>query len=128
MKLTSKEIEAITALPGQKRYEHFIKVIADWEEAWGLYKDGWALAASDDGREIFPLWPAKEYAALCAQDKWAGFEPEPIPLEDLMNELLPKLQEDRLLTGIFYLPSNQGITPSIEQLLSDLRAELKNYE
>ncbi|MGR9116092.1 MAG: hypothetical protein ACU85E_10020 [Gammaproteobacteria bacterium] len=40
MKINQKKIDAILALSGAKRYEHFIKVITDWEEVWGLYHDG----------------------------------------------------------------------------------------
>ena len=66
MKVTPKQMEAVLALSGVKRFEHFIKVIVDWREVWGLYQDGWALAEADDGIIVFPLWPAKEYAQVCA--------------------------------------------------------------
>ncbi|MBP9868146.1 MAG: DUF2750 domain-containing protein [Alphaproteobacteria bacterium] len=66
MKVNPKQMEAMLALPDIKRFEHFIKIIADWQEVWGLYQGGWALAAADDGTTVFPLWPAKEYAQVCA--------------------------------------------------------------
>ena len=127
MKINQKQIEAVTALPGQKRYEHFVKVVADWEEVWGLYQDGWALAATDDGQQVFPLWPAKEYAQQCADKEWAGYEPEPSSLDDFMGELLPSLKNDGVLPGIFYTPSDNGVTPTVDQLLADLNEELENY-
>lgn len=127
MKINQKRLESVLALPGPKRYEHFVKVVADWEEVWGLYNDGWALAATDDGQQVFPLWPAKEYAQLCAAKEWEGYEPEPFPLEDFMNELLPNLKDDGVLPGIFYTPSDNGVTPTVDQLLADLNEELENY-
>lgn len=127
MKINQKQIEAVTALLGLKRYEHFVKVVADWEEVWGLYQDGWALAATDDGKQVFPLWPAKEYAELCTDKEWAGYKPESFSLEDFMYVLLPKLKDDNILPGIFYTPSDNGVTPAIDQLLADLNKELENY-
>ncbi|MCP4699451.1 MAG: DUF2750 domain-containing protein [Gammaproteobacteria bacterium] len=127
MKINQKQIEAVTALAGQKRYEHFVKVVADWEEIWGLYQDGWALAATDDGQQVFPLWPAKEYAQLCANNEWAGYEPESFSLEDFMGKLLPDLKDDGVLPGIFYTPSDNGVIPTVDQLLADLNEELENY-
>ncbi|MCB1880506.1 MAG: DUF2750 domain-containing protein [Gammaproteobacteria bacterium] len=127
MKINRKQIEAVTALPGQKRYEHFVKVVADWEEVWGLYQDGWALAATDDGQQVFLLWPAKEYAQLCASNEWTGYEPESFSLDDLMGELLPNLKNDGILPGVFYTPTDNGVTPTVDQLLSDLNEELENY-
>ena len=96
-------MEVVLSLPAGKRYEHFIKVIADWQEVWGLYQDGWALAAADDGTTVFPLWLAKEYAQVCAEKEWADYEPRSISLNDLMEMLLPKLKVDDVLPEFFIL-------------------------
>lgn len=127
MKVSLKQIEAVLALSGVKRFEHFIKVIADWQEVWGLYNDGWALAAADDGTPVFPLWPAKEYARICADNEWAGYEPRPISLSDFTEVLLPKLKLEGVLPGVFFTPTSKGVTPSVDDLKSALDAELQNY-
>lgn len=127
MKINQKQIDAVLALPSEKRYEHFVKVIADWQDVWGLYGDGWALAATDTGGTVFPMWPAREYAALCANKEWAGYVPESFPLDDLINELLPKLKRDGVIPGVFYTPLDKGVTPGIDQLLNDLNVEIKKY-
>jgi hypothetical protein len=127
MRVNQKQIEAVLALPGAERFEHFIKVIADWQEVWGLYRDGWALAAANDGTTVFPLWPAKEYAELCATNEWDGYEPRSIRLRDFTEELLPKLKRDGFLPGVFFTPTSKGITPSVDDLTSALDAELQNY-
>ena len=57
--LSVKQVESVLRLPGPKRYEHFIKQVADREEGRGLDSDGWALAGTDEGEEAFPLWPAE---------------------------------------------------------------------
>lgn len=127
MKVSPKQMEAVLALPGIKRFEHFIKVIADWQEVWGLYQDGWALAAADDGTTVFPLWPAKEYAQVCAANEWTGYEPRSISLSDFTEVLLPKLKQDGVLPGVFFTPTSKGVTPSVDELTSALEAELQNY-
>lgn len=127
MKVNPKQVEAVLALPGIKRFEHFIKVIADWQEVWGLYQDGWALAAADDGTTVFPLWPAKEYAQVCAASEWSGYEPRAISLREFTEVLLPKLKLDGVLPGVFFTPTSKGVTPSVEDLKAALEAELQNY-
>jgi hypothetical protein len=127
MKVNQKQMEAVFALPGPKRFEHFIKVIADREEVWGLYQEGWALSATDDGTTVFPFWPAREYAQTCAANEWQGYEPRSIPLSDFADTLLPKLKRDGVLPGAFFTPSGKGVTPSIEELKAALEAELENY-
>lgn len=127
MKVSPKQMEVVFALPGIKRFEHFIKVIADWQEVWGLYQDGWALAAADDGTTVFPLWPAMEYARVCAANEWTGYEPRSISLSDFTGVLLPKLKLDGVLPGVFFTPTSKGVTPSVDDLMSALEAELQNY-
>lgn len=127
MKANSKHFDAIISLPGIKRFAHFIKVIADREEVWGLYKDGWALAETDEGVSVFPLWPAKEYAQLCAANEWATYEPRAISLDDFMKIILPKIKMDSVLLGVFSTPAGKGVTPPVDELTMALESELQNY-
>jgi hypothetical protein len=127
MKVNPKQMEAVLALPGVKRFEHFIKAIADWQEVWGLYQDGWALAATDDGTPVFPLWPAKVYAQVCAVNEWKGYEPRSIGLSDFREVLLPKLKLDGVLPGVSFTPTSKGVTPSVDELKLALETELLNY-
>jgi hypothetical protein len=76
MKINEKKLAAVLALPGPDRYSHFVKVVADQNQVWGLYDDGWALMRADDGTEVFPVWPAKEYAVLYYIDDWQHYAPQ----------------------------------------------------
>lgn len=127
MKINQQQIESVLALPSEKRYQYFVKLAADREEVWGLYDDGWALAGTDTDTKILPLWPTKEYASLCAKDEWAEYIPEPIDLDEFLSEFLPGLKDAGILPGIFYTPIDKAVTPTIERLLNDITAELKNY-
>ncbi|WP_061250474.1 DUF2750 domain-containing protein [Leptospira interrogans] len=127
MKISQKQIEAIIALSGPIRYKHFIKTIADREEVWGLFNDGWALATTDDNERVFPLWPAIEYAQLCAANEWADYKPVSFSLTSFMDELLPNLKNDGVLAGIFFTPQSKGVTQTVDQLLEDINIELEKY-
>jgi len=69
----------------------------------------------------------KEYAQLCAEKEWAGYEPESFSLENFMVELLPNIENDGVLPGVFYTPSGNRVTLTVDQLLSDLNQESENY-
>jgi hypothetical protein len=127
MSVSQKQIDALLSLSGEDRYRHFIKVVVDAEEAWGLYHNGWAMACTDDNDPVFLFWPAEEYANLCAVDEWKGYQPRPIPLEYILESLLPNLRLEGSLPGVFYTPSGNGVTPSIEQLEGSLREEMSRY-
>ena len=128
MNLTLNQIEAILALSGKRRYAHFIKVSADQHRVWGLYNEGWALAATVDEIPVFPVWPASEYATLCAIEDWAEYKPKEIDLDDFFEALLPSLRERKTLLGVFYTPSNKGVTPTLKQIENDLWEELARIE
>ncbi len=122
-----KQIAAVLSLDGEGRYAHFIKIAADSEVVWGLFQDGWAMAYTDEGRSVFPLWPTKEYADLCANDEWQRYKPEPINLKDLLDHLLPKLKRENASVGVFFVPNGRGVTPSIDMFRNDLVDELNKY-
>lgn len=127
-KVNTHELAAVTSLVGPELYKHFVTRVADWEEAWGLYAEGWALMANDAGARVFPLWPAAEYARLCAVDEWESYEPKAIPLDELVGELLPGLAEDEILPGVFPTPKDKAPTPPAEQLIVGLSDELESFE
>lgn len=128
MRISSQQVRAIIALPASKRYSHFVKVVADQRAVWGLYNQGWALARTTDGREVFPVWPAREYADPCASEIWAGFSPRKIELDDFIEGLLPDLKKKGVELGVFYTANDQGVLADLEQLKLDVRCELAKIE
>lgn len=128
MKITQQQFEAVLKLPGAKRYAHFVKVAADQRQVWGLFSAGWALATTNEGKKVFPVWPALEYAKACAVEQWAGFEARPIDLDTLFQNLLPKLAETSTAIGVFPTPQEKGVTPDSKQFEEDIRTELARIE
>jgi Protein of unknown function (DUF2750) len=124
IKLGAQQLADVVTLPARQRYTRFVQQVAASGEAWGLYRDGWALAKTDDGTLVFAMWPASEFADLCAEYEWDGYEPQAFSLDDLMSDLLPQLEEDEVLPGIFYTPGDRGLTPTATTLRVDLEREL----
>lgn len=127
MKLSEQQIKAVISLPAQKRYEHFVKQVADSEEVWGLYNDGWAIATSNEGKFVFPVWSSFEYAEMCATGDWTEYKPKMIELEEFTDELLPNLAEDDYSIGVAYLPKDEGVVIDAHHLISDIEEELQKY-
>lgn len=126
--ISEKELEAVLQLDGAGRYAYFVKRVADWETAWGLWQNGWTLVADDVGAAAFPLWPAREYAEACASGEWVNCEPAEITLEDLLETLLPQLEKDGVSVAIFPTPLNTGTVVVPASLADDLREEGEQYE
>lgn len=124
-----KQIRNVMALDTPSRYDHFIKVVADWRCAWGLWDDGWAMyATNDDETPVFPLWPKKEYAEFCAVGEWSNFIVQEIDLDDLFENWFPAFREEKQLLAIFPLPSGRGAVIDVDEVERDLRIELSRIE
>ena len=122
------ELEAVLALDGPKRVAHFVKRVVDDERAWGLWNDGWVLMRDNDGRDVFPLWPASEYAERCRSGEWSACKVEEIDLQSLLDDLLPKFLERGIMPGVFPTPAGKGVAMNAKELADALRTEQANYE
>ncbi|EHD20425.1 MULTISPECIES: DUF2750 domain-containing protein [Brenneria] len=128
MKISAKEIEAMSKKSNEDRYVYFIKRVADNESAWVLDDEGFALSSDDNGNDFIMLWSAKEYAELCAVDTWSNYKAKEIELDYIFDELLPDLLESNINIGVFMVPSTTD-TPivSADKLLTDLQNECEKY-
>lgn len=123
--LEQGERELVLALSARERYVYFIQLAVDTEEAWGLRNpDGWVLAG-DEERDAFPVWPHPDFAAACALADWEGAKPEPIGLAELIEDLLPILEEDGLALAVFPDPDGDSAVVEPENLRRDLEAEIE---
>ena len=125
----AQEIESVLLLEAPRRYEHWIKKVADQEEVWSLWQDGgWAMAADDAGREAVPVWHHPTYAELCANGVWDGYQPRMIALDDWLARWIPGMERDKRVVAVFPTPNDKGVVVEPKRLGTDLREELTNYE
>ena len=128
MAIDTRQVQTVVMLPGPQRYEYFIKRVVRTGTVWSLYRNGWALAKRDDGTMVFPLWPDSEFAKICADYEWTGYAPQSFTLDELLGELLPQLEQDGVVTGVFYTPGARDVMPTAGLLRRDLDDELKNMK
>jgi len=128
MKITGKEIEAVSALAPYERYKYFIKRVADTELIYSLKSpDGnWAISEVEASK-LFPLWSAKEFAEQSKASGWLGFQVEEITLETFEDELLEFVHLHGYLLDVFAVRQNTGFVVDIVEFAKDLSEEMKNY-
>ena len=125
MAIDTRQLQAVVMLPGPQRYAYFVKRVAETGVVWSLYRQGWALAKKEDGTLVFPLWPDSEFAQVCADYEWTGYAPQSFALDELMTELLPQLEQDGIVTGVFYTPGARDVMPTAGLLRADLDDEFR---
>ena len=124
-----KEVEALFKLGAEQRYSYLIRRVADFEEAWGLHSArGWAALADDAGKPMFPLWPHAEYVQQCRELGDPDEVPSRIPLDHLLDVLLPQFVSDGTLIAAFPTPSGKGVPVLATRFRQDLLRECEQYE
>lgn len=114
----------ISSLGPDDRYSYFIRHIVDFGEVWGLYQEGWALAADDDKQQAIPFWPEEYFADMCSIGVWKGYVPQAIKLKDFIEKWLPGMQKDGMLAAIFQNARGQAMFISPLKILEDIQAAL----
>lgn len=125
--VNSKKIENVLKLSAKERYSYFVRKVTDFEVLWGLYDNGWATLKSQE-KTGMPFWSEVDFAKLCAIDNWANYVPREIPLNEFLSNWLPGMQSDGLFAAVFPTPSDKALVVLVEQLSSDLKEELQQYE
>jgi hypothetical protein len=121
------ELAATLELPPLERYSYLVHRVAGSAEAWGLRSaDGWVLVSDDagDGGDAFCLWPHPAFAQACIDGREDCF-PEPIALQELVEELLPALAEDAIRLAAFPAPTGEVALVDARDFGHHLEAELR---
>ncbi|UQV43303.1 DUF2750 domain-containing protein [Janthinobacterium lividum] len=121
------KFKQVAGLPSAERHAYFVRKVADTQEVWGLYHDGWATAQVD-GKVAIPFWPEAAFAQACASDDWEHFQPRAIALDDFLNKWLPGMASNDQLASVFPVPQGSASIAAPADLLADLRDEVRHYE
>ena len=126
--MNGKEFDNVVHLAPEKRYEYFIKKVADWQEVWSLWNDGWALMGDNKRGEVIPVWPHPVFAEAVAVGEWLNYKPKKINLDEWIAKWIPGMEKDHRMVAIFPVSQSQTTTVSPFKLKNDLEEELQQYE
>lgn len=126
-RVSKVELEAVVRLNAEARFSYFVKRVVDWEAAWGIWDDGWALVSDSEGVTAFPIWPTKDFAELCLTGGWAEYSVREIDLDHLVGEAIPELAQERMNFAVFPTAQNRGVVVKPMYLRDRLRDELAKW-
>ncbi|WP_336690599.1 MULTISPECIES: DUF2750 domain-containing protein [unclassified Chryseobacterium] len=127
--MNQKQIENILKLEPQKRYEYFIRKVADFEELWTIVDENgdYALSSVDD-KTLVSFWSAEEFIGSNLDDEWSNCKTLKLSLDDLTDEVLPYIADNDYLMNIFPINGRSGFIVDLEEFSRDFTEELKKYE
>ena len=129
MDINENEIKNVSILEPFKRYNYFLKKIADNEKIYSLENDEgeWALSTVKE-YSLYPLWSAREFALKCCIDGWSKFFVKEMPLQHFIDVVLVKISQESLLLNVFPIGGTTGFVVKPDEFVRDITEELKNYE
>lgn len=113
------ELVSVATSPRLRRYLYFINEVATTKKVWTLYKDRWAIAETYD-YQLFPLWPDKPFAEICAIKQWKHYRPMLFTLDIFLSEVMQMLDNSLLFPSIFDTPYDSGTVINTQLLKDDL--------
>ena len=126
--LSPQQHDAVSALDGPQRYQHFIARVADTQVVYGLRtEEGWVSACDDAGAQGMPLWPHPAYALACATGEWAGATPADIDVYDFVDDWLPAMASQGIKAIVFATSASNGTLVDPAQVGADLEDEFSRY-
>lgn len=127
--ISGRELENVLKQDIGKRYKYFINMVVAYGVLFSLKQgNDWLLMGTDSGDELVPVWPAPEYAKLCARDEWADAEPAPIDLHAFLDRWIPGMIKDSRKVAVFPSSGYKGGVVEPERLKHHLLGELERVE
>ena len=132
MKVSKQELEAVTALSLEKRYNYFVKRICDWEQVWTLYEDDYiVLNEAKNGKLYILLFPFKDFAEHYATNTrgMKGVSYKSFEINEFLETIIKKLQANNVSNAlVFPVANGYGLNVSMTDMVKDIQSELENYK
>lgn len=129
MKISSQEIEHVSKLEPFKRYQYFIKKIADFEELWTIIDENGDIALSDlDDKTFISFWSAEPFIRSNLDGGWKDCNPFKISLDDFEDTMVSLIADNNYLINVFPVNGKSGFVVSLNEFIRDLNEELEQFE
>jgi hypothetical protein len=123
-----KKRENVMAMRADERFAYFVRKVADFEQVWGLYDEGWATADNGGDAIGLPFWPEQDFAAACAVDAWDKYAPKAIPLSEFLAKWLPGMARDSRLVAVFPTERDTAVFASPYVVMTAIQREMEQHD
>ncbi|MBU0911004.1 DUF2750 domain-containing protein [Rheinheimera sp. 1928-s] len=118
--LTADDLNKLSLLDAEQRYDYFIQAVADLEKIWILVdEEGFVLVDADEERCI-PVWPHAELAELWINGDWAQCQAQAIDIATWLDKWTAGLDGDELAIAVFPHAAEPGVVIGPEEFSETL--------
>jgi hypothetical protein len=118
--LTADDLNKLSLLDAEQRYDYFIQAVADLEKIWILVdEEGFVLVDADEERCI-PVWPHAELAELWINGDWAQCQAQAVDIATWLDKWTTGLDGDELAIAVFPHAAEPGVVIGPEEFSETL--------
>ncbi|GAA0670722.1 DUF2750 domain-containing protein [Rheinheimera tangshanensis] len=118
--LTPDDLNKLSLLDAEQRYDYFIQAVADLEKIWILVdEEGFVLVDADEERCI-PVWPHAELAELWINGDWAQCQAQAVDIATWLDKWTNGLDGDELAIAVFPHAQEPGVVIGPEEFAETL--------
>ncbi len=118
--LTADDLNRLSVLDAEQRYDYFIQAVADLEKIWILVdEEGFVLVDADEERCI-PVWPHAELAELWINGDWAQCQAQAVDIATWLDKWTSGLDGDELAIAVFPHAQEPGVVIGPEEFAETL--------
>ncbi|EGM78147.1 Protein of unknown function (DUF2750) [Rheinheimera sp. A13L] len=118
--LTADDLNKLSLLDAEQRYDYFIQAVADLEKIWILVdEEGFVLVDADEERCI-PVWPHAELAQLWINGDWAECQAQAVDIATWLDKWTAGLDGDELAIAVFPHAAEPGVVIGPEEFSETL--------
>ncbi len=118
--LTADDLNKLSLLDAEQRYDYFIQAVADLEKIWILVdEEGFVLVDADEERCI-PVWPHAELAELWINGDWAQCQAQAVDIATWLDKWTSGLDGDELAIAVFPHAQEPGVVIGPEEFAETL--------
>lgn len=118
--LTADDLNKLSLLDAEQRYDYFIQAVADLEKVWILVdEEGFVLVDADEERCI-PVWPHSELAEQWINGDWAQCQAQAVDIATWLDKWTTGLDGDELAIAIFPHAQEPGVVIGPEEFAETL--------
>ncbi|MBU1619085.1 MAG: DUF2750 domain-containing protein [Gammaproteobacteria bacterium] len=118
--LTADDLNKLSLLDAEQRYDYFIQAVADLEKIWILVdEEGFVLVDADEERCI-PVWPHAELAQLWINGDWAECQAQAVDIATWLDKWTAGLGGDELAIAVFPHAAEPGVVIGPEEFSETL--------
>ena len=118
--LTADDLNKLSLLDAEQRYDYFIQAVADLEKIWILVEEeGFGLVDADEERCI-PVWPHADLAQLWINGDWADCQAQAVDIATWLDKWTSGLDGDELAIAVFPHAAEPGVVIGPEEFSETL--------